>query len=84
MKRFQEKPENVYFGPFSDCLDQILDRTRIYQILPSMLIYLAKTNDSILHKSQKTIFLPFFGPFLPFFGKMRIFPKMTSGAVYTL
>ena len=34
--------------------------------------FLAKTNDSILRKST---LLPIFGPFFPFLGKMRIFPK---------
>ena len=40
--------------------------------------FLAKTNDSIFRKIPKTLFLgllPIFGPFLPIFGKMRIFPK---------
>ena len=40
--------------------------------------FLAKTNDSILHKSLKTLFLGLFGPFwalFQFLGKMRIFPK---------
>ena len=37
--------------------------------------FLAKTNDSILHKIPKTLFLGLFGPFFPIFPKMRIFPK---------
>ena len=37
--------------------------------------FLAKTNDSILRKSPKTLFWGHFGPFLPIFEKMRIFPK---------
>ena len=37
--------------------------------------FLPKTKDSILHKSPKSPFWPIFGPFFPFFGKMRIFPK---------
>ena len=30
MKHFRENLENVYFGPFWDRLDRILDRTRIF------------------------------------------------------
>ena len=37
--------------------------------------FLAKTNDSILRKSPKTLFLGLFRPFFPIFEKMRIFPK---------
>ena len=37
--------------------------------------FLAKTNDSILRKSPKTLFWGFFGPFFPIFQKMRIFLK---------
>ena len=37
--------------------------------------FLAKTNDSIFRKSPKTLFLGLFGPLLPIFEKMRIFPK---------
>ena len=37
--------------------------------------FLAKTNDWILRKCPKTLFLGLFGPFFPIFQKMRIFPK---------
>ena len=37
--------------------------------------FLEKTNDSILRKSPKTLFLGLFRPFSPIFQKMRIFPK---------
>ena len=37
--------------------------------------FLAKTNDSILRKSPKTLFLGLFRPLFPIFEKMRIFPK---------
>ena len=46
--------------------------------------FLAKTNDSILHKGPKTLFLGHFGPFSPFLRKWEFFWKMVSGAVYTL
>ena len=36
---------------------------------------LAKTNDSILRKSPKTLFWGLFRPFFPIFEKIRIFPK---------
>ena len=32
--------------------------------------FLAKTNDSILRKCKKKTFLPIFGPFFPFWGKL--------------
>ena len=37
--------------------------------------FLAKTNDSILRKSLKTLYLGLFRPFFPIFQKMKIFPK---------
>ena len=45
----------------------------------------AKINNSILRKSPKSPFLPIFGPFFPFFGKMRILPKnVVRGSLYPL
>ena len=47
--------------------------------------FLAKNNDSILHKIIKSPFLPIFGPFFPFFGKMIIFLKNGIwGSIYPL
>ena len=45
--------------------------------------FLATTNnDSMLRKSQKNLFLDLFGPFLPIFEKMRIFPKNPAPSLF--
>ena len=47
--------------------------------------FLAKTNDSILRKSPKNLFLGHCGPFFPIFEKMRIFLKNgVWGSLYPL
>ena len=43
---------------------------------------LAKTNDSILRKSLKTLFWGLFVPFFPIFQKMRIFPEKSGSVTF--
>ena len=75
MKHFQEKLENVYFRPFWDGLDQILDHTRTYQIYGSTLIQspcdaltfsekLEKNNERFWRYFQKGPFSEYFGTIL--------------------
>ena len=44
--------------------------------------FLTKTNGWIFCKSPKTLFFPIFGPFLPIFGKMRIFLKNRAPSLF--
>ena len=86
MTQFSTKVQKPYFCPFLGpfCpksqereFSQIWDLRRKLANRKSLHFrsFLAKTNDSILHKCPKTLFLGLFGPFLPIFEKMRIFPK---------
>ena len=45
--------------------------------------FLAKSIDSILRKSPKTLFLGIFSPFSPIFEKMRIFPKNRALSLFS-
>ena len=66
---------------------QIWDLSRILanHIALHFRSFLAKTNDSILRKSPKSLFLGHFGPFFPIFEKMRIFLKNgVWGSLYPL
>ena len=49
--------------------------------------FLAKSNDSILHKSPKTLFLGIlglFGHLFPIFWKMRVFPKNQARSLFII
>ena len=86
MTQFSAKVQKPYFCPFLGpfCpksrereFSQIWDlRTKLanHKTL-HFRSFLAKTNDSILRKGPKTLFLGLFGPFFAIFQKMRIFPK---------
>ena len=46
--------------------------------------FIAKSNNAILHKSTKTVFLGLLGTFSPFFGKLRVFPKNQALSLLSL
>ena len=86
MTQFSAKVQKPYFCPFVGPFCPKSREREFFQIwdLRRKLAnhktlhfspFLAKINDSILCKSPKTLFLGLFGPFLPIFGKMRVFPK---------
>ena len=86
MTQFCSKVQKPYFCPFLGTFSpksrereffQIWDLRRklANHITLHFRSFLAKTNDSILRKSPKTLFLSLFRPFFPIFQKMKIFPK---------
>ena len=95
MTQFSAKVQKPYFCPFLGpfCpksrereFSQIWDLRRKLANHKTLHFrsFLAKTNDSILRKSPKTLFLGLFGPFFPIFQKMRIFPKNPALSLFII
>ena len=82
MTQFSVKVQKPYFCPFPPKsrereFSQIWDLHRKLTNHNTLHFrsFLAKSNDSILCKSPKTLFLGLFGPFFPIFWKILVFLK---------
>ena len=91
MSQFSAKVQKPYFCPFCPKsrereFSQIWDLHRKLANHNTLHFrsFLAKCNDSILRKSQKTLFLGLFGHFFPIFWKMRVFPKNRALSLLSL
>ena len=95
MTRFSAKVQKPYFCPF---LGPFCPKTRerefsqIWDLRRKLAnhntlhfrTFLAKSNDPILRKSSKTLFLGLLGPFFPIFQKMGVFPKNRALSLLSL